>query len=67
MIFCVEWNVSPLSEFDQFHIDTLEKIGEKNRDMLAKGKLPTYFVIGHAPTIPQARELAAEYKASLQP
>ncbi|GAC1405696.1 MAG: hypothetical protein NVSMB6_00680 [Burkholderiaceae bacterium] len=67
MIFCVEWNVNPLSEFDQFHIDTLEKIGEKNRNMLAKGMLPTYFVIGHAPTFPQARELAAEYKASRQP
>jgi len=48
---------------DDIHIDTLEKIAEKNRRMLEQGKTPTYFVIGHAPSISEARQFANEYLA----
>ncbi len=63
MTWCIELNVSPQSGMDDIHIDTLEKIAEKNRRMLEQGKTPTYFVIGHAPSISEARQFANEYLA----
>lgn len=61
MNWCVEWNISPQSGMDNFHIDSVDNIAKKNRQMLEQGKVPTYFVIGHAPTIGEARQIANEY------
>lgn len=63
MTWCVEWNISPQSSMDDIHIDTIEKVAEKNRRMLEQGKVPTYFVIGYAPSAGEARQLANEYLA----
>jgi len=63
MVWCVEWNISPQSSIDDIHIDTVENIAKKNRQMLERGQVPTYFVIGTAPTIGEARQFADEYKA----
>jgi hypothetical protein len=63
MTWCVEWNISPQSDMDDFHIDTVEMIAAKNRRMLEKGKVPTYVVIGHAPSLSEARQFANEYLA----
>lgn len=63
MTWCIEWNISPQSDMDDIHIDTVERVAERNRRMLNQGKVPTYFVIGCAPTIGEARQFATEYKA----
>ena len=62
MIWCIEWNISPQSDTDDFNVDTVERVAEKNRRMLEHGKVPSYFVIGYAPTIGEARQFAIEYK-----
>jgi len=63
MTWCIELNVSPQSGMDGINIDTIEKIAKKNRRMLEQWKTPTFFVIGHAPSISKARQLANEYLA----
>jgi len=63
MVWCVEWNISPQSGMDDIHIDTVENIAKKNRKMLECGQVPTYFVIGFAPTVGEARQFADEYKS----
>ena len=63
MTWCVEWNINPQSGMDDLHIDTIEKVAEKNRRMLEQGKVPSYFVIGHASSISEARQFANEYLA----
>jgi len=63
MIWCIEWNISPQSGMDDFHINTVEQVAETNRRMLEQGKVPTYFVIGTTATVSEARQFASEYKA----
>jgi len=62
MTYVVELNTASKSEFDLFHIDSLENVAKKNRRMLANGKAPTYVVIGVAQTIGEARHFANDYK-----
>jgi hypothetical protein len=63
MTWCIEWNIAPQSDVDSIHIDTVEKVAERNRRMLEQGKVPTYFVIGVAATPGEARQMADDYKA----
>jgi hypothetical protein len=61
-IWCVEQNQYPSDPANLLHVDTLDKIVQHNRDILAREVNSTYLVVHCCNSIDEASDFANSYR-----
>lgn len=59
----IEENSNPTNEFNEFNVDTAERVADRNRKLLSAGTAPDWIVIGVAESPAEARAWLEAYRA----
>lgn len=60
----VEENSNPTNSFNEFNVDTADRVADRNRKLLSEGKVPNWIVIGVADSPADAREFVDAYRTA---
>ena len=60
----IEENANTTNSFNEFNVDTADRVADRNRKLLSEGKVPSWIVIGVADSPADARAFLDAYKTA---
>jgi len=60
----IEENSNPTNSFNEFNVDTADRVADRNRKLLSEGKVPNWIVIGVADSPADARAFLDVYRTA---